>query len=203
MAGRIIARVAQTCLSPHSPLIFAMLIKSVRIGFIGLTLLTASAWAASSVLQGSVKDLKGYPIKGADIRIETTNSGKLLKTVKTDVNGRYISDDLPAGTYRVTLVLNGAVKASINNAKIESGGPTQLNFTLGSRSGSQAVAHAEKGKHWIWVPAADSGSRVPGRWIEVDDSGSWATAAGSLNVIRVNGEELQRQIHSADIIYGK
>ena len=167
-----------------------------------MILLTASAWAASSVLQGSVKDLKGYPIKGADVRIETANTGKLLKIVKTDVDGRYISDGLPAGTYRITLVVNGAVKASINNAGIKWGEPTQLNFNLGSRSGTQAVAHTEKGKHWIWVPA-DAGSRVPGHWIEVDNSGSWATAAGPLNVIRVSGEELRRQIHSADITRGQ
>jgi Carboxypeptidase regulatory-like domain len=176
--------------------------KSLQIGFIGLILFTANAWAASPVLQGVVTDPKGYPIKGADIRIETTNGGKLLKTIKTDANGRYISDRLPAGAYRVTLVLNGAVKASINNAKIELGGPTQLNFKLASTSASQAFAPAEKGKHWIWVPA-DSGSRLPGHWIEVDDSGSWATAAGPLNVLRVSGEELERQIHSADIIRGQ
>ena len=180
-----------------------MIIKSVRIGFIGLILLTASAWAASSVIQGSVKDLKGYPIKGADIRIETTNSGKLLKTVKTDVNGRYISNELSAGIYRVTLVVNGAVKASINNAKIKLGEPTQLNFDLKTTSISRTrAASTNRAKHWVWQPA-DSGSRVPGRWVEVDGSGSWAATAGSLNVIRVNAEELERQVHSADILYGR
>ncbi len=163
---------------------------------------TAETITVTGTLQGIVKDPKAHPIKGADIRIETTNSGKLLKTVKTDANGHYVSDGLPAGTYRVTLVLNGAVKASINNAKVTLGEPTQLNLDLRSTSASQTSAHAEKGRHWVWQPA-DSGSRLPGRWVEVDDNGGWAAAAGASSVIRVNPEELERQVHSADIIYGK
>jgi len=163
---------------------------------------TAERITVTGTLQGIVKDPKGHPIKGADIRIETTNSGKLLKTVKTDANGHYVSDGLPARTYRVTLVLNGAVKASINNAKVTLGEPTQLNLDLRSTSASQTSAHAEKGRHWVWQPA-DSGSRLPGRWVEVDDNGGWAAAAGASSVIRVSPEELERQVHSADIIYGK
>src|SRR5678815_2253002 len=92
-----------------------LLLKSLRIGFVGLMLIVASAWAAGSVLQGIVKDAKGHPIEGADIRIETKNGGRLLTTVKTDVSGRYILEGLPPGNYRVTLAVNGAVKTSINN----------------------------------------------------------------------------------------
>ena len=163
---------------------------------------TAETITVAGTLQGIVKDPKGHPIKSADIRIETTNSGKLLKTVKTDANGRYISDGLPAGTYRITLIVNGTVKASINSTKIELGEPTQLNFDLRSRSASQASAPAKKGTHWVWIPAF-TGSRLPGRWAEVDDNGSWAGAASSFNVVRVNGEELQRTIHSVGIKRGQ
>src|SRR5438552_1009491 len=70
---------------------------------------TTTAAPVTGTLQGIVKDPKGHPIKSADIRIETKNGGRLLTAVKTDVNGRYISDGLPATTYRVTLVVNGAV----------------------------------------------------------------------------------------------
>src|SRR5437899_11539988 len=111
-----------------------MFIKSFRIGFIGLILLATSAWAATSAIQGVVTYSKGKPIKGADVRIETRNGGKLFKTVKTDANGRYVSDGLAAGVYRVTLIVNGTVKASINDAKTKATGPTQLNFDLKSTS---------------------------------------------------------------------
>ncbi|PYL10361.1 MAG: hypothetical protein DME33_01110 [Verrucomicrobia bacterium] len=156
----------------------------------------------TGTLQGIVKDPKEHPIKGADIRIETKNKGTLLKTVKTDANGHYISDGLPAGTYRVTLVVNGAVKASINSTTIELGEPTQLNFDLKSTSVSQAPGITKKGKHMVWVPAF-TGSRLPGYWVEVDDSGSWAGAASANNVVRISAEELQRTIHSVGIKRGQ
>jgi len=179
-----------------------LLLKSLRIGFIGLMLLVASAWAASSVLEGIVKDARGHSVEGADIRIETKNGGRLLTTVKTDVNGRYILEGLPAGNYRVTLVVKGAVKTSINNTTLESGEPTQLNFDLAAAPASRASATVKKGRHWVWIPAF-TGSRLPGHWVELNESGSWAAEASSYNVVRVSGEELQRTAHSVGIKRGQ
>jgi 5-hydroxyisourate hydrolase-like protein (transthyretin family) len=180
-----------------------MLIKSIRIGFVVLVLSVANVWAGPSGIQGTVKDSKGQPIRGADIRIETRNGERLIRTVKTDVNGRYDADGVSAGTYRITLVVNGTVKTSINNTTVELGEPTQLNFDLTSTSAWQASVPAKKGKHWVWLPPF-TGSRLPGRWIEVDDKGSWAAAhASSEDVIRISGEELQRTAHSKDIIRGR
>jgi hypothetical protein len=179
-----------------------MLIKYIRISFVGLLLSVASVWAEPSSILGIVKDAKGQPIRGADIRIEARNGERLIRTVKTDVNGRYISNGLPAGTYRITLVVNGAAKTSINNTTVELGEPTRLNFDLTSTSAWQASLPAKKGKHWVWIPAF-TGSRLPGRWVELDDSGSWAADASSLNVVRISGEELQRTAHSVTIKRGQ
>jgi hypothetical protein len=175
-----------------------MLIKPLRIAFIGLMLFAASAWAADPALQGIVKDANGHPITGADIRIETKTGEKLLQTVKTDVNGRYVSGGLSPGNYRVTLVVNGSVKTVINNTTIEAGEQTHLNFDLVQTSVSQAPRTAKKGKHWVWIPGF-TGSR----WVEVDDSGSWAADASTLNVVRITGEELQRTAHSVTIKRGQ
>jgi hypothetical protein len=180
------------CVSHIATLFVIMLIKSIWIGFIGVMLFVASASAAGPGLQGIVKDVKGHPIQGADIRIEATNTGGLLATVKTNVNGRYSLDSLAAGKYRVTLVVNGAVKASINNTTLEPGESTQLNFELKQTRASVTVT---KGKHWVWIPAF-TGSRLPGRWVEVDDSGGWAAAAPANHVVRVSGEELAREVHN-------
>jgi len=170
-----------------------MFMKSIWIGFIGVMLSVASASAASSTLHGIVKDANGDPIQGADLRIETTNPGRLLAKVKTNVNGRYILEGLTAGNYRVTLVVNGGVKASINNAKIVSGESTQLNFALKQTRASVTVT---KGTHRIWVPPF-TGSRLPGRWIEVDESTNWAGAhISTQNVVQVSAEELQRTAHN-------
>ena len=169
-----------------------MFMKSIWIGFIGVMLFVASASATSSVLQGIVKDAKGHPIQGADIRIEATNTGRLLMTVKTNTKGRYNLEGLAAGNYRVTLIVNGAVKASINNTTLEPGESTHLNFELKQTRASVTVT---KGKHWVWIPPF-TGSRLSGRWVEVDDSGGWAAAAPANHVVRVSAEELQRVANS-------
>jgi hypothetical protein len=171
-----------------------MFIKSLQIAFIGLIVFTASAWAGNSVIQGIVKDPTGQPIKGADIRIEAKDGGKLFKTVKTDASGHYISDALPASTYRVTLIVNGAVKASVNNTKTKLGAPIELNFDLKPGSTSQASGSVKKGKHMVWIPPK-TGTHLGGRWVEVDDNGSGQPS--SLNVENVSAEQLERQAHSA------
>jgi len=166
-----------------------MFMKSIWIGFVGVMLFAVSASAASSELQGIVRDAKGHPIQGADIRIEATNTGRLLTTAKTNVNGRYSLEGLAAGNYRVTLLVNGAAKASVNNATLEPGESTQLNFDLKQTRASVTVT---KGKHRVWMPAF-TGSRLPGRWVEVDGSGAWSAAnATANNVVRVSAEELRR-----------
>jgi len=173
--------------------------KSIWIGFIGVMLFVATASAASSELQGIVKDANGHPIQGADIRIEATSGGTLLTTIKTDANGRYTLNGLAAGTYRVTLVVNGALKASINNTMVAPDESTQLNFDL---TQTRAFVTVRKGIHRVWIPAF-TGSRLPGRWVELDDGGAWAAEATANNVVRVSGEELQRTIHSLDIKRGQ
>jgi hypothetical protein len=180
-----------------------MFFKSIWIGFAGVILSIANLSAAGSTLQGLVKDSEGHPIKGADIRIETKNGANLIKTVKTGPSGDYISNDLTSGNYRVTLIVNGAVKSSINNTKLALDESTELNFDLTSTSASQARPPAKKGTHWVWVPPF-TGSRLPGRWVEVDDKGSWAAAhASAENIVRISGEELERTIHSAGIKRGQ
>jgi 5-hydroxyisourate hydrolase-like protein (transthyretin family) len=169
-----------------------MFIKSLQIGFIGLVLCVASAWAGPSSIQGIVNDAKGQPIKGADVRIESKDGKQMLGTVKTDTKGRYISQGLQPGVYRVTLMVKGAVKASIMNTKTKSDQATQLNFDLRPASASQASAGAKKGKHMVWMPAT-TGTHTGGRWVEVPDG---ASEPGALNVKRASGEELQREAHS-------
>ncbi|HEU5313007.1 MAG TPA: carboxypeptidase-like regulatory domain-containing protein [Candidatus Udaeobacter sp.] len=168
-----------------------MFIKSLRIGLIGLVLSVATASAGPSAIQGVVMDAKGQAIKGADVRVESRDGSKLFKTVKTDGSGRYVSDGLAAGVYRVTLLVNGAVKASIMNTKTKTNERTQLNFDLKPTSASKASTSANSGKkHMVWVPSS-TGSHIGGRWVEVDESGN--ADAGALNVKRGSAEALRRE----------
>ena len=166
--------------------------KSLQIGFIGLVLSIATAWAGPSAIQGVAKDAKGQAIKGADVRIESRDGKQLFGTVKTDGKGRYIAESLSPGVYRVTLIVNGAVKASIMNTKTKANQSTQLNFDLKPASASQASAPAKSGKHMVWMPAT-TGSHTGGRWVEVPDG---AAEPGALNVKKANAEQLQRAAQS-------
>jgi len=136
-----------------------------------------------------VKDASGQPIKGADIRIESRNGAQLFQMVKTDIHGRYLSDDLQAGVYRVTLAVHGTVKASIMNTKTITSRITELNFDLKPVSAAQATTQ-KPGKHKIWVPAM-TGSHVGGGWVELDENDRAAAAA--LNLKRGSAEDLQRE----------
>jgi hypothetical protein len=164
--------------------------KLLRIGLIGLVLSVATAWAGPSAIQGLVKDAKGQAIKGADVQIASKDGKQQFNTVKTDAKGRYISESLPVGIYRVTLVVNGAVKASITNTNTKADQTTQLNFDLKPVPAAQTSAGQKKGKHMVWMPPT-TGSHTGGRWVEVDDNGS--TDPGALNVQKANAEQLQRQ----------
>jgi protocatechuate 3,4-dioxygenase beta subunit len=119
-------------------------------------------------IQGFVKDPNGGPVKGADLRIESRDGKQLLSTVKTDPNGRYISQGLQPGVYRVTLLVNGAVKASITNTRTKVNQPTHLNFDF--KTTSQASKTAKGGKRMVWVPGR-TGTHLGGTWVEVDDKG--------------------------------
>src|SRR6266702_4489207 len=102
-----------------------MLLKSYSISFVGLFLVSSSAWAGTSAFDGVVKDPAGNPVKGADVRIEATNGSNFSRIVKTDATGHYTSDGPAVGIYKVTLVVNGAIKASVINAYTQAGKPTQ------------------------------------------------------------------------------
>jgi Carboxypeptidase regulatory-like domain len=160
-----------------------MFSKSLGISLIGSFVLAFNAWAGPPALEGVVKDPAGHPIKGADVRIE---AGNFSKIVKTDAAGHYISDGLAIGTYKVTLVVNGSVKASILNAKTQSGKPTQLNFDLTAK-----MAPVKKHTHMVYVPQETGTLIGGGRWVEVDDNGNPVNNSGMNSVDKTSGSALQ------------
>jgi hypothetical protein len=165
-----------------------MLPKSLVLSFVGSLLVTFAVGAGTSVLEGLVKDPTGHPIRGADVRIEAKN---LSKIVKTDARGHYIFDGLAVGTYKVTLVLNGQVKGSLD-AKTQAGKATQLNLDLTAQTAS-----AKKHTHMVYVrPDVDTHIGGGGGWVEVDDNGNIVggnTGAGS-NVQTITGTAAQNTI---------
>jgi hypothetical protein len=153
-----------------------MLAKSLVLSFVGSLFVTVTVWAGTSV-EGVVKDSSERPVKGADIRIEAKNFSKV---VKTDGNGHYIFDGLAVGTYKVTLLVNGQVKASILDGKTQAGKATQFNFKLTGK-----MASAKKRIHIVWVPP-DLSTHI-GRWVEVDENGNVVNNTGFSNIETTRG----------------
>ena len=174
--------------SPLAATLLLMSLKTLRLGVIGFFLLAVTVWAGDCVVHGVVIDAAGQPVKNAPIQVEPRNGGKLLSTTKTDGQGRYSIGGLSAGIYRVTLIVNDAVRASINNTPAQANESTELNFKLLAGSARQA-------KHLVWV-ASDSSSHLRGRWVELDQGG--AASAGALALSTASSPQLQRQIHSSN-----
>ena len=161
-----------------------------RLVLLGALIFAGNVFAGISAVEGIVRDAEGRPIGGADIRVEARSGSNSHGLVKSDARGHYIFDGLtPGTTYRVTLLINGAVKASINNvlAKV---GSTELNFGLKTSSVSGDRAVTKNGKHYVYVPT-ETGSHLGGRWVEVDENGQ-ADSVGVNNVERAGSEALRR-----------
>ena len=161
-----------------------MLPKSVVLSFVGLLFVTIRVSAGTSV-EGVVKDSSERSVKGADVRIEATN---FLKTVKTDGNGHYMCDGLVVGAYKVTLLVNGRVKATILDAKTQAGKATQLNFKLTGK-----MVSAKKRTHMVWVPP-DLSTHIGGRWVEVDEDGNVVNNTGFSSVETTRGPAVQQTV---------
>jgi tetratricopeptide (TPR) repeat protein len=91
--------------------------------------LATTAFAQVSQLEGVVKGEDGQPLKDAVIRIDRKDiKGKY--ELKTKKKGDYLHAGLPLGTYKVTLVVNGQERDSVDNVRTRLGEPTTVNFNL-------------------------------------------------------------------------
>ena len=89
-------------------------------------------------------------------------------------------------TYKVTLIVNGRVKAAILDAKTQLNKATQLNFSLTGKTAS-----AKKHTHMVWIPP-DINTRIgAGRWVEVDDNGNIVGNTGFNDVETTRGPAVQ------------
>ncbi|SRR5689334_13647648 len=162
-------------------------IRVVVVMFASLCLmLTAKAGEAG--LSGIVKNSSG-PISGAEIRIQGSDANKIGR-VHTAANGRYNYPELEAGSYNVTLVVNGVTKASINNVRTKAGQTETLNFEVLRNS---RVTPFAPGKHYVWVPS-ETGTHL-GHWAEVEGDGK-SMPVGMSERLNNQGNAMVRSIQS-------
>jgi 5-hydroxyisourate hydrolase-like protein (transthyretin family) len=165
------------------------IIRLVAIGFVSLCLML-KANAGEAGLTGIVKDTKGQPLAGAEIRIQGSDANKIGR-VHTKADGRYSYSELEAGTYQVSLIIDGVTKASIRNVGTKAGENQTLNFELVKSSARPYAA----GKHYVWVPM-QTGTHL-GDWMEVEGDGK-GMPIGMQERLNNQGNALARSIQNKD-----
>ena len=169
-----------------------MSIKSFQLSLVALLVSAVAGWASPTGparIQGVVKDSSDKPVAGAEVHIQAKDGSGLQKIVRTDPTGNFGVSNLPVTDYEVVLFINGQIKASLNNQKVFSNKPTQMDFKL---TGKYAANTQKKHTHMVYVPA-ETGSNLSGHWVEVDDNaGAAAATAGTGKTERVSGAAVRQ-----------
>jgi hypothetical protein len=143
-----------------------------------------SGAAFGQSIEGTVRGSDGKALKDSEVRVEQKGN-KSVVTTKTDARGHYSYSRLSPGVYTVSVVLDGAVKSSLNVKTTTTN--SKIDFDL-------KPAAAKKVKHYVWVDAK-TGTHMGSGWVEVNDAGG--TEPGASNVQTTNGElarEMQRRV---------
>jgi hypothetical protein len=139
-----------------------------------------SATASTSSIQGDVLGVDGRPLPGAEVRIERKDKKSAPITTRTNAKGYYTASGLSSGVYRISVVVDGAVKSAVDIGAARDNARVDFNM---KPSGAQKV------KHYVWA-GGGTGSHLRGHWVEVEDESS---VAGLSGLERRSGE-LAREI---------
>lgn len=145
-----------------------------------LSLGSVAVAVEGSTLEGRVFGPDNQPIKGADIRLESSSSMFVAALAKTDVRGQYRFRNVAPGTYKVTVSSANVVHKFTPDVMVE--GDKRVNIEINPANSAAPT----KGKHLVRIPPS-TGTQIGGRGKEVDDTGV-STAAllkGDLNTIPV------------------
>ena len=88
--------------------------------------------------------------------------------------------------YKLSLIVNGSVRASLLNVRAGADKPAELSFYL-------RPANRSANKHMVWIPDQPAGTHVgAGHWAEVDENGRVVERHDSDVVVM--GREYARQL---------
>jgi len=165
----------------------------------GFLLCSGQLFATSATIEGIVSDQNYKPMSGAQIRVEGREGSGLNTLTRTDDRGHYSVSGLSDGTFRVSLIIGGQVKACIANVLATMGQSQTLNFSLAKAGGAIAGPHVDArplaaGRHYVWVPMP-TGSHLAGYWVEVDDHQT-AISAGMRERLNNRANNYVKQIQS-------
>src|SRR5207249_10823247 len=163
--------------------------KILAAAFVAGTIVFYGA-AFGQSFEGVVRGPDGKALKNAEVRVEQKGN-KSVVTTKTDARGHYSYSRLSPGVYTVSVVLDGAVKSSVNVQTTTTN--SRIDFDL-------KQAAAKKVKHYVWVDAK-TGTHMGSGWVEVDDGGN--AAPGALNSQTSSGELAREMLRRSTNPTGK
>lgn len=91
--------------------------QSVLMALVVMVVMTASAAAQTTKVQGTVTDEAGKVIEGAKVELSHKETGRKI-TLKTDKKGKFFSLGVQSGAYRVVLSKDGKELWSIDNVPV-------------------------------------------------------------------------------------
>jgi iron complex outermembrane receptor protein len=160
-----------------------------------LTLLAALAIASTPVpaetetgrIAGVLKDPSGALVPGGQISLKNLDSGNTQST-KTDQQGRYVFDAVPAGHYQASATASGFAASVRNDITVTAGRETVIGFELSIGENTTIVRVTE--------PAIAAGSEtiVPAR-ARTSDTASLLANAPGLDIYNSGGVSSLPAIH--------
>ena len=120
--------------------------------------MAASASAQNCSIRGSVKNMDGKSLAGAQVKIERTDAKARAINTNADAKGNYVANGLPAGTFKVTAYSKTNAK-EIGGITTKSGSAVTVDVNLSVKSNNKLE------KHYVWVKS-ENGSEIGGRWQE-------------------------------------
>ena len=81
-------------------------------------------------LSGTVTDTTGAVVPGASVTIANEETGVSRPPITTNGDGYFVADDLPVGTYRVTIEMQGFKKTSVAGNSVRAGGRLTVDARL-------------------------------------------------------------------------
>jgi|SRR5580704_5410632 uncharacterized surface anchored protein len=89
---------------------------------------TASATSPSGSITGKVSEKHGGPLAGARVSVWNVKTSG-TSSVATDANGQFTVENLPAGTYKVTITADGCIPQE-DKVTVKPGHKSKVSTTL-------------------------------------------------------------------------
>ncbi|BBD81184.1 TonB-dependent receptor [Aerosticca soli] len=106
--------------------------KTMPLRRTALAIAVGLGFGATAYAQSTTGSIAGQAPAAPGETVVITSATGLSREVQVDNTGRYRVDNLPVGTYTVSLKRDGAVISTQEGVRVSSGGSTGINFTAAS-----------------------------------------------------------------------